>query len=156
MVERREQRKRWPTTTSVALQLYTPNCDKLCLVRRKNTGQWGLVAGGLKRGEYPNESAFRELEEEAGLSREEIAPLGSPKVLAIPGEEKTSVGLVFCTPVLVKIPDRGIPVISEETDLLKPFSRGDLQDLLEREDEIYKPDFNIPAIRDWLKFAVEF
>lgn len=156
MVERKEGKERWPTTTSVALQLYDRTFRTLYLVRKRDSQQYGLIAGGIEQGEQPNCAMFRELENETGLTEKDVGFLGTPKVFTVPQEEKTSIGLVFRTRVNAEIPKEGLAVESDEVDLLKPFSKRELWQLLKEEDKIYKPSFNIPAIEDWLRFSVDF
>lgn len=50
--------------------------EVLAFERAGIPGAWQLPQGGLEAGEAPRECALRELEEETGLTREDVAPLG--------------------------------------------------------------------------------
>jgi 8-oxo-dGTP pyrophosphatase MutT (NUDIX family) len=41
---------------------------ELCLIRRKDTGKWGIPKGFVDRGDSPQEAALNEAHEEAGLT----------------------------------------------------------------------------------------
>lgn len=156
MLERLEGRQeRWPTTTSVALIMR--NSDRsLVLVRKKDGGQWCLPAGGLLRGERLEEAAYRELRQETGLGPNDITNLGHPKVLDIPGETKTSIGLVYVVSMKEPLSREGIVPESGETDWVRPFTNDELAKLLQTPGEVYKPGFNIPAINYWFEYSREF
>lgn len=147
----KRKKERWPTTTSVALAI--KNSDRsLLLVRKKDSGQWGLPSGGLLRGEQLKEAVYRELKEETGLDPNDVTNFGHPRILVIPGETKTSIGLVYAVRMKRPLPREGIVPDSDETGLVRPFTEGELAELLRRPEEIYKPDFNIPAIDYWFEY----
>lgn len=156
MPERLEGKKeRWPTTTSVALIIR--NRDRsLLLVRKKDSGQWGLPAGGLLGEERLEEAARRELMEETGLGPDDVTNFGCPRVLDIPGETKTSVGLVYVVSMKEPLPREGVVPDSDETELVRPFTNDELAELLRTPERIYKPGFNIPAINYWFEYSREF
>jgi 8-oxo-dGTP diphosphatase len=57
--------------TSVWIAVVCPTTGRVLLARRsratRNGGQWNFFGGGLERGERPEQTARRELREEAGL-----------------------------------------------------------------------------------------
>lgn len=152
-----QRKERWPATVSVALIVI--NGDRsILLVRKKETGQWALPAGGLQKGETLQQSAFRELFEETGLGADDLdnPVLGIPHILTIPGETKTSIGLVYIMRLKNPLPAQGIKVESDEIDLVLPFSDQQIQELLSQPESIYKPEFNIPAFEEALAWFREF
>ncbi len=157
MSERLKNKKeRWLTTTSVALAIRNSDRSRsrssLLLVCKKNSGQWGLPAGGLLKGEQLEEAAYRELREETGLGPDDVTNFIRPKIIVIPGEIKTSIGLIYITSMNKPLPSEGIVPNSDEIKLVRPFTINELFGLLRRPEEIYKPGFNIPAIKFWLEF----
>lgn len=149
-----ERRERWPTTTSVALMI--KNSDRsLILVQKKESGLWGLPAGGLLKGEQLEEAAYRELKEETGLDPKDISGLFPPKIYVIAGERKTSIGIVYIVVVKDPLPREGVVPDSDEIELVKPFSNVELVKLLETPEKVYKPDFNIPIINKWFDYCRE-
>jgi len=151
-----ENRERWPTTTSVAIVVI--NGDRsLLLVHKKKFDQWSLPAGGLQKGETLAEAAYRELQEETGLTKDDIEELNYPNdILIIPGETKTSIGFLYFTRINKVLSPEGIIVEgNEEIDLIRPFKDTELSNLLHKEHRrIYKPEFNIPAFDHWLRWLV--
>jgi len=51
--------------------------EALLLTRSSYRSEWNLPGGGIKRGEYPEAAARRELAEEIGLIEIELVPKGS-------------------------------------------------------------------------------
>jgi putative (di)nucleoside polyphosphate hydrolase len=72
----------------------------LALERAAIKGAWQLPQGGLKKGEEPLDAAYREIEEETGIVREDLELLSkslAPLVYELPPEarsEKTGRGQV--------------------------------------------------------------
>ena len=152
-----EKKERWPTTTSVALIVI--NGDRsLLLVRKKETGQWALPAGGLLKGETGEQAAIRELNEETGLSVDDLdnPVFCMPHVLIIPGNTKTSVGLVYIVGLKKPLSEQGIKMEGGEVDLVRPFNDQQVHELLIRPEAIYKPEFNIPAFKQALLWVIDF
>lgn len=153
-----EKKERWPTTTSVAILLSNKThgtgtfYDELVLVRKKDTQQWTLVAGNMEKGETSGLTAWRELEEETGqnLTSVKISRLNEPKLIEIPSDKKTSIGLVYKAYMIEPIPLAGYKPDSTEVDLVKPFSIEEIRVLTTNHDAIYKPEFNRFMLDYWL------
>lgn len=152
----REKKERWPTTTSVALLLSNQEkglADKgLVLVSQRKSGQWGLVAGNLERGENCEQAVWRELQEETGLDRSKVViqKTNLPLAIAIPGDTKTSLGLVYWAYMLTPIPPDGYEPKSREIALVKPFSLEEIIELVDKPEDVYRPDFNLLMLHYWL------
>ena len=64
---------------SVGVGVIIRNGDHLLLMKRQNShgdGTWSMPGGHLEYGESPQECAIREAEEEVGLSRDFVEPIG--------------------------------------------------------------------------------
>lgn len=153
-----EVKERWSTTTSVALLLSNREWGtgffykELVLVRQRKSGQWGLVAGNLERGETSDVAAWRELKEETGLDHTlvEILGLRNPKLIEIPSETKTSIGLIFEAYMREPISPDGYKPDSPEIDCVKPFSLEEVKQLIAKPGVIYKSEFNQILLNYWL------
>lgn len=153
------KRERLPSTVSVAL-LLSNNPEntgvvgffrELILVRKRDSGKWGLIAGGILEGEDTRVAALRELTEETNLGGESVEiKFRSREIKLLPGKEKTSVGIIYEAKVKRVIPRDGYEPNSEEIDLVKPFTIEDLLQLRQHPEMIYKPEFNLYLIDYWL------
>lgn len=150
------KQERWPTTTSSALLLsnqkpWSHNGELVLVCQRKND-QWGLIAGNLEKGENCEQAVWRELQEETGLdsSRVVIQQTNLPRVFTIPGDTKTSIGLVYRSYMLTPIPRGGYEPKSSEVALVKPFSVEEIRELVAKPETVYKPDFNLFMLHYWL------
>ncbi len=153
-----EKKERWPTTISVAIAVENGN-RALLLVHKKGRDQWGLAAGGLQQGETLTEAAYRELREETGLGPEDTDGLfGLKEVFVIPGDTKTSLGVVFFTRIKMILPKEGLRVEgNEEIDFVQPFTDIELSKLIHGEPgKIYKPEFNLLAFNAWFDWLKDF
>lgn len=151
------EKEKWPTTLSVAIVVV--NGDRsILLVRKRGSDQWTLPAGGLEKGENGKQAASRELKEETGLNPEDLtaSPFCLEDVLFIPGETKTSVGLVYLAVLKKPFPKEGIIIEGDEIDLVRPFSDIEIQELLRHPERIYKPEYNIANFRYMLEWFVGY
>lgn len=156
--EKSPKKERWPSTVSVAILLSNLPAEEvqnpykeLVLVRKRDTGQWGPIAGGILEGEHLEDTTWRELGEETNLGKEEVdIDFRFPELLLIPSGEKTSLGIVVEARVKTKIPSEGYEPDSPETDLIKPFAIDELLQLRRKQEEIFKPGYNLKVIDEWL------
>jgi len=151
-------RERWPATVSVALIMVNGD-GSLLLVHKRKTDQWSLPAGGLQKGENGEQAAFREAREETGLGPDDFERpfLINPDVLFITGNTKTSVGLLYIMRLKVGWREQRLMSDSnEEVDLVRPFSRLEIEKLLDHPETIYKPEFNKFALERALNWLVDF
>lgn len=152
-----EKKERWPSTTSVALLLSNETIetgfyDELVLVRKKDNQLWTLIAGNLEKGETSAITVWRELKEETDQDQTsvEILGLNNPKLIEIPSDTKTSVGLVYKAHMKEPILLDGYKPNSAEIDLVKPFSIKEIRGLTANPDAIYKPEYNRFMLDYWL------
>lgn len=138
------KRKRLPVSISAAV-LIEDEKGRLLLVQQEakwKEGEWGPPAGRVHAFESPTEVALRETKEETGLEVELIDLVG---VYTVPrGAHTTSIGFVFRG----KIVSGKIALQKGEIKNCKYFSPKKLEELIKK-DEIYKPEFSIPVIKDW-------
>jgi len=105
--------------------------------------KWGPPAGGLHALESPIEAALRETKEETGLEVELVDLIG---VYTVPrGSETTSISFVFRG----KIVGGEVALRNGEIKNYKYFTKEEMEGLI-KNDQIYKPEFNIPLLtEDW-------
>lgn len=123
----------------------------LLLVRQRERQTWGLVAGRLKTRETPVEAMWRELEEETNFTPKQIVLQSAhPHLVTQIREEEDSFGLIFRGNLKANLPPEGLRPTSEEIDLVKQFPISNLVDLVHDPESIYRPDFNLELIRNWV------
>lgn len=107
--------------------------NELLLNLRSDTGTWGIIGGGLELGESLEETAARELWEEAGLKAERFELLdvlsGSELFFRYPNGDETYTVIVLYKAVGVS----GVPRINDdESSRLEYFSVNVLPELESR------------------------
>ena len=113
--------------------IVTNNKNELLLNLRSDTGTWGIIGGGLELGESLEETAARELWEEAGLKAERFELLdvlsGSELFFRYPNGVETYTVIVLYKAVGVS----GVPRINDdESSRLEYFSVNALPELESR------------------------
>ncbi len=106
--------------------------DKLLLERRRDSGTWGLVGGGVKKKESEVKAIAREVYEELGLR----VPVERFKKLAVYGEpgriaafRDGSVWRMVIVVYALDFPEMPNLTISEESRELRFFTREELKDI---------------------------
>ena len=113
--------------------IVTNDKNELLLNLRSDTGTWGIIGGGLELGESLEETAARELWEEAGLKAERFELLdvlsGSELFFRYPNGDETYTVIVLYKAVGVS----GVPRINDdESSRLEYFSVNALPELESR------------------------
>lgn len=113
--------------------IVTNNKNELLLNLRSDTGTWGIIGGGLELGESLEETAARELWEEAGLKAERFELLdvlsGRELFFRYPNGDETYTVIVLYKAVGVS----GVPRINDdESSRLEYFSVNALPELESR------------------------
>lgn len=113
--------------------IVTNNKNELLLNLRSDTGTWGIIGGGLELGESLEETAARELWEEAGLKAERFELLdvlsGSELFFRYPNGDETYTVIVLYKAVGVS----GVPRTNDdESSRLEYFSVNALPELESR------------------------
>ena len=128
---------------------------QLVLVRKRESGLWGIEAGHLESGESLEEGLCRELFEESNITRDNLEHLRQlPKIREFPGKTKTSLGIWFVGNLKKPIPDEGYLMSTDEIDWVKPFGISELQDIERRNGQgLFRPEFNLSAIKYFLDDA---
>lgn len=138
------ERKRLPFSVSVAVFIEDEK-GRLLLVQQTadwKGNKWGPPAGGMVAYEDPIMAALRETKEEIDTEVELLNLIGIYTVVR--GENASGVGFVFRGKI------RGeIRLAKGEIMSFHYFSPEKIQELIEK-DLIYKPEYNLPAINDWL------
>jgi len=154
--------ERFPSSVSVSLLLTHGRSGRLILTRHGiKTGEgkesWGLIAGGVERGEDPWRAAMREAKEEAGFSGEHIIFVRGrnnlePHVALVLGEDKNHLGLVFDTTYSgPRVSMDGWDVADDRSvDRVGLFSWQRVLKLLDDQTQIYRPEFNYPQMVRWI------
>lgn len=156
-----ESGERFPASVSVSLLLTHGRSDRLLMTRhgvKKGQGEtWGLIAGGVEKGETVWDAAVREAREEAQLNQENIIFVRGrndfePHVALIKGENKISLGLVLdVTYSGPKVPLGGWDVVGDRSvDRVEFFSWQKVLSLLDDKSRIYRPEFNYPQLLRWI------
>jgi len=137
------ERERFPISVSSAV-LIEDEKGRILLVQQEaewKGEKWGPPAGGIHAFESPIEAALRETKEETGLEVELIDLMG---VYTVPrGPSTTSIGFVFRG----KIVGGEMALRNGEIKNYKYFTKEELEELI-RNNQLYKPEFNIPLIED--------
>ncbi|MFC1625257.1 NUDIX domain-containing protein, partial [Patescibacteria group bacterium] len=160
-MERLHSKERFPGSISVSLLLTHGRSGRLLLTRhgvnKEEQETWGLIAGGVEKGENAWEAALREAWEEAKIKRGNIIFVQGrnklePHVALIKKEEKISLGLVFdVTYSGPKVPLEGWKITTDRSvDKVKFFSWKEILNLLENKTKIYRPEFNHPQLLRWI------
>lgn len=113
--------------------IVTNDKNELLLNLRSDTGTWGIIGGGMELGESLEETAARELWEEAGLKAERFELLdvlsGKELFFRYPNGDETYTVIVLYKAVGVS----GVPRINDdESRRLKYFSVNALPELESR------------------------
>lgn len=106
--------------------------DKLLLERRRDSGTWGLVGGGVKRKETEVQAISREIYEELGLRIpkecfEKLAVYGEPGRIA--AFRDGSIWRMVIVVYAVQLENEPVLKISAESKELRFFSREELKNL---------------------------
>lgn len=143
MVEK--ERKRLPVSVSAAVLLTNDKGELLLLQQAAESKgyKWGPPAGGMHPFEDPLKCAKRETEEEIGVSIE-LQRLVRITTLA-KGRTASDMGFVFTGRII----EGEISLAKGEIMNYRFFSRNELEELI-KSDKLYKPEYNIPGIKDWL------
>ena len=113
--------------------IVTNDKNELLLNLRSDTGTWGIIGGGMELGESLEETAARELWEEAGLKAERFELLdvlsGRELFFRYPNGDETYTVIVLYKAVGVS----GVPLINDdESSRLEYFSVNALPELESR------------------------
>lgn len=106
--------------------------DKLLLERRRDSGTWGLVGGGVKRKETEVQAISREIYEELGLRIpkerfEKLSVYGEPGRIA--AFRDGSIWRMVIVVYAVQLEEEPVLKISAESKELRFFSREELKNL---------------------------
>lgn len=148
--------ERFPGSISVGLLLTHGRSNRLFLTRHKDNQGWGLIAGGVEKGETAWDAAVREAGEEAGLKAENIIFVQGrnnlePHVALMRREDKISLGLVFDTTYSgPSVPLKGWEIFNDhKVDWVSLFTWQQVLDLILNPEQIYRPEFNHPQLVRW-------
>ncbi|MCK5021787.1 MAG: NUDIX domain-containing protein [Candidatus Pacebacteria bacterium] len=73
--------------------------EKMVIVHNGKKDTWGLVGGSVEKGEHPEETLIREVQEESNMKVVEFKPLGYQKVIDTRGIQKPFYQLRYFTVV---------------------------------------------------------
>lgn len=105
---------------------------KILLEKRRDCDLWGLVGGGVKKGEHQDQAMVREIYEELGLriKKEDLTKL---KVYGEPGRiaayQDGSIWRMVIVAYGLQLKDKPELRISEESRQLRFFSKEELKDI---------------------------
>lgn len=117
--------------------IVTNDKNELLLNLRRDTGTWGIIGGGMELGESLEETAARELWEEAGLQAERFELLdvmsGRELFFRYPNGDETYTVIVLYKAVGVS----GVPRVNDgESRRLEYFSANALPELESRAEHV--------------------
>jgi len=146
IVERVDKEESLQITASAAI--FLEDLRGCLLLLQRPDKKWGPPAGRFKSFESSVLTMFRELRGETGIETYEVDNLGLLGVYTVAkGQGSTGIGFVFrgqlrqCRPIVPK--DRNEIVSS------RFYSREEVKRLI-RGDSLSKPEYNQPALSDWL------
>jgi len=140
-----ERRERLPVSVSSAVFIEDEQGRLLLLQQasERKGFRWGPPAGGLEAHEDPIMGALRETREEIGIEVELIDLIGIYSVDR--GDKTTGIGFVFRG----KITEGKISPREGEISETRFFAPEEIKQLIS-EDKLYKPEYNLSGIEDWL------
>jgi len=138
-----EGRERLPVSVSSAVFIQDESGNLLLLQQAADSKgyKWGPPAGGMEAHEDPILAAQREAREEIGLDIELIDMIGI--YTTDRGDKASGIGFVFRG----KIKEGDIRIQEDEIKDYRFFNPEEL-DQLAREDMLYRPEYNLPCIRE--------
>lgn len=153
-------KERFPASVSVSLIMNHGRSNRLLLthhgVKKDEPDSWGLIAGGVEKGEDPWQAVIREAWEEANVRSENIIFVKGrnslePHVALINQERRISLGLVFdVTYSGPTVPLDGWEIDSDSgVDRVRFFTWGEVLSLLDNKESIYRSEFNFSQILRW-------
>lgn len=141
--------QRFPVSVSSAVFIEDEE-GRLLLVQQaapEKGYKWSPPGGGMLAFEDPLTTAKREVKEELGVEIQLINLIGIYVVER--GEESSGIAFVFRGKIVGK--NHLSPRPTEIKDY-RFFNREELDELIStRRDELYKPEYNLAGIRDWLR-----
>lgn len=141
-----EKRERLPVSVSAAV-LIEDEEGRLLLLKQEarwKGDKWGPPGGGLHPHEDPITTALRETREEIGVEIELVDLIGIYTVDR--GDSATGIGFVFRG----KIKSGKIKPHRGEIKDFRFSTPAEIQEMVEN-DLIYKPEYNLQIIKDWLE-----
>jgi len=138
--------ERLPVSVSAAVFIEDDK-GKLLLLQQaasRKGYRWGPPAGGMHPHESPVDTAMRETKEEINVDIELIDVLGIYPTDK--GGSSSGIGFVF----RAKIITGEIQPNPDEIKDCRFFSATEIESLIE-EDMLYKPEYNLQSIKDWLE-----
>jgi len=141
-----KKRKRLPVSISAAVFIQD-NQGRLLLLQQAAESKgyrWGPPAGGMEGHEDPITAALREVKEEIGIEAELIDLIGIYTIDR--GDNATGIGFVFRG----KIVSGQITPKQNEIKSFRFFTLEGIEDLI-KENMLYKPEYNLSSIKDWLE-----
>jgi len=148
-----ERQERLPVSVSSAVFIEDEQGRLLLLQQasERKGFRWGPPAGGLEAHEDPIMGALRETREEIGVEAELIDLIGIYSVDR--GDKATGIGFVFRG----KIKEGEIALREGEIKDARFFAPDEIKQLISG-DMLYKPEYNLSGVEDWLNgqsFPVE-
>lgn len=147
MVIETEKRERLPVSVSAAVFI-EDELGRLLLVQQaaeRKGCKWGPPAGGMESHEDPTQTAIREIKEEIGVNVELVNLLGIYTIDR--GDRSSGIGFVFRGKIS---PDITFTLKEDEIQNVQFFSPQEIETLVQQ-DMLYKPEYNLDGIRDWLE-----
>lgn len=139
------EKKRLPVSVSAAVYIEDEEGRLLLLQQEAESKgrKWGPPAGGMEAHEDPVMCAIREAEEEIGVKVELSDLIGI--YIADRGDSATGLAFAFRG----KIIDGQINPLKGEISAFGYFTPDEVEDLA-KQDLLYKPEYNVPAFKDFL------
>lgn len=140
-----------PESDSLRVSLTVAVCaesgERLLMVRKKDTGLWGLPAGHLRDGETVLDAARREASEEAGVA---IIPFAILGLYFFPKKE----GLTACVVVRAFVNPKAIFKPQDREVQRVEWRDPKWVRYLITSGELYRPEYTAHNLVDWLNGAL--
>lgn len=145
MTERKKKRERLPTSVSSAVFIEDEQGRLLLLQQAAEWkgGKWGPPAGGIHAHEDPIDTVIRETREEIGVGIELVNMVGI--YTADRGDSRSGIAFVF----RAKIKSGEVRPREGEIADYRFFAPDEIKQLIV-EGNLYKPEYNLSGIKDWL------
>ncbi len=145
-MDKETKSERLPVSVSAAVYIEDDKGRLLLLQQsaKRKGRRWGPPAGGMHAHESPVDNAIRETKEEINVDVESLDVLGIYPTDR--GNYSTGIGFVFRARIIAG----EIRPSPDEINDYRFFTATEIESLI-REDMLYKPEYNLQGIKDWLE-----
>jgi 8-oxo-dGTP pyrophosphatase MutT (NUDIX family) len=153
--------RRSGVSVAVVLENVLPDQPHLAggivLVRKRDSGLIGLIAGHLEKVEPEIEGLRREIKEETGLTPRHYVLSRKRRVMLVPRFGRpSSVGVVYDGWTKSPLSMEGYQPDLDEIAWVKPYTLEEILDLIAHPELMYKPEYNLMVLSHVVLRYLEF